>query len=240
MAFQEDDPVGAPEWIVTYSDMISLLVTFFVLLLSFASIAAKEEAKMKQFLRGMWGVFPADQGSAIEAPVEEVSPDRTYRMSASFEKSTRPFESVLHDLERAGLRANDERLPVDLSTSTSGIRLAFGDAERFAAGDERVGPSLVSALVRIADLVHAYPFEVVVEGHGDERFQADERFADAEALSLARAAASAAVLCRSGKLDPRRVSLTAYSAPLSSEKSEPAGANLARRIEIRLVPVAGI
>jgi chemotaxis protein MotB len=34
---EEDEPVGAPEWMVTFSDCMTLLLTFFVLLLSFSS-----------------------------------------------------------------------------------------------------------------------------------------------------------------------------------------------------------
>jgi flagellar motor protein MotB len=34
---EEDDPGGAPEWMVTFSDCMTLLLTFFVLLLSFSS-----------------------------------------------------------------------------------------------------------------------------------------------------------------------------------------------------------
>ena len=44
---QDDDEAraGAPEWIVTFADLMSLLLTFFVLLLSFSSTqVAKFEA----------------------------------------------------------------------------------------------------------------------------------------------------------------------------------------------------
>src|SRR4030043_268808 len=34
---EEDEPAGAPEWMVTFSDFMTLLLTFFVLLLSFSS-----------------------------------------------------------------------------------------------------------------------------------------------------------------------------------------------------------
>jgi chemotaxis protein MotB len=34
---EEDEPAGAPEWMVTFSDCMTLLLTFFVLLLSFSS-----------------------------------------------------------------------------------------------------------------------------------------------------------------------------------------------------------
>ncbi|MHC4551843.1 MAG: flagellar motor protein MotB [Planctomycetota bacterium] len=42
---EEDIPEGAPEWMVTFSDCMTLLLTFFVLLLSFSSFSDKQEAK---------------------------------------------------------------------------------------------------------------------------------------------------------------------------------------------------
>ena len=38
---EEDEPAGAPEWMVTFSDCMTLLLTFFVLLLSFSSFGEK-------------------------------------------------------------------------------------------------------------------------------------------------------------------------------------------------------
>lgn len=37
MMMEEDEPAGAPDWMVTFSDCMTLLLTFFVLLLSFSS-----------------------------------------------------------------------------------------------------------------------------------------------------------------------------------------------------------
>jgi len=38
---EEDKPAGAPEWMVTFSDCMTLLLTFFVLMLSFSSFGEK-------------------------------------------------------------------------------------------------------------------------------------------------------------------------------------------------------
>ena len=37
--FEPDEPAGAPDWMVTFSDCMTLLLTFFVLLLSFSSFS---------------------------------------------------------------------------------------------------------------------------------------------------------------------------------------------------------
>lgn len=45
---EEEIPEGAPEWMVTFSDCMTLLLTFFVLLLSFSSFSDKQDAKYRQ------------------------------------------------------------------------------------------------------------------------------------------------------------------------------------------------
>ncbi|GIW95085.1 MAG: MotB protein [Pirellulaceae bacterium] len=44
MALTEDEaPGGAPEWVVTYGDMMSLLLTFFIMLVSMSEIKSEEQ-----------------------------------------------------------------------------------------------------------------------------------------------------------------------------------------------------
>lgn len=45
---EEDVPEGAPEWMVTFSDCMTLLLTFFVLLLSFSSFDNKDDAPYRK------------------------------------------------------------------------------------------------------------------------------------------------------------------------------------------------
>ena len=45
-ADEEDGPPGAPKWMVTFSDCMTLLLTFFVLLLTFSSFDDKSFRKM--------------------------------------------------------------------------------------------------------------------------------------------------------------------------------------------------
>ena len=48
---------GAPGWVVTFGDMMSLLLTFFILLLSFAKL---EKSKFKVFAISMQKAFGVD------------------------------------------------------------------------------------------------------------------------------------------------------------------------------------
>lgn len=77
MAFQEDPPAGVPEWLVTFGDMMSLLLTFFIMLVSMSEmksesrVASAVEAMKKQFGRDKEQQPGASRlrGAKIEAPV---------------------------------------------------------------------------------------------------------------------------------------------------------------------------
>jgi len=56
---EEDDAAGAPEWMVTFSDCMTLLLTFFVLLLSFSSFDNKIFRKLKViYSKGLTTIVP--------------------------------------------------------------------------------------------------------------------------------------------------------------------------------------
>ena len=48
---EDDPPQGAAEWLTTYSDMVTLLLTFFVLLFSMASVDSKKFEEVAYSLR---------------------------------------------------------------------------------------------------------------------------------------------------------------------------------------------
>jgi chemotaxis protein MotB len=61
---------GAPPWIATFVDMISLLVTFFILLFSFSSIKEFETFSSPQNIPGSRGTVPS-LGTAMTAPKDD-------------------------------------------------------------------------------------------------------------------------------------------------------------------------
>lgn len=66
----EDGGVGAPEWMLTYSDCMTLLLTFFVLLISFSSFDEKVYRKVESaFTEGLSsiGVRPVRDNLALES-----------------------------------------------------------------------------------------------------------------------------------------------------------------------------
>ena len=48
MAEPEEEQGGVPEWVVTYGDMMSLLLTFFIMLVSMSELKMKDVAPLLQ------------------------------------------------------------------------------------------------------------------------------------------------------------------------------------------------
>ena len=53
---EKKGPSGAPKWVVTFADLMSLLLTFFVLLLSMSTIDATKFRKINGSLKMAFGV----------------------------------------------------------------------------------------------------------------------------------------------------------------------------------------
>ncbi|MFK5949060.1 MAG: MotB family protein [Methylococcales bacterium] len=119
MANKKCPPVGAPAWMATFADMATLLMAFFVLLLSFSTMDAARFKKMAESMKNAFGVqrdVPASEipmGVSIIAqhfspatteptPLEEVKQSvrqKTSKLELPTERTTR--------LEALQLQANE-------------------------------------------------------------------------------------------------------------------------------------
>lgn len=237
---EEEAPAGAPEWIVTFSDMVSLLVTFFVMLMSFSTISARDTMVLVE-------AFNNSRGGMIESPggPDAVDPPPNDRMRAVHPRRgadsphTRPDEELHENLEEMGQRADEEHVPVDLSRSLDGLRIAFGEAASFAPGSAEVTPELRRSLGEIGRVLEHYSHMVVVEGHTDGLFEPTPEHPTAAALATARAEAAArSMLAQSGlSADMVQVSGLGSSAPVADEES-PSGRRVNRRVEVRVLALS--
>lgn len=62
---EESGGGGAPGWMVTYGDLMSLLLTFFVLIVSFSSIQNVKFQKALGSLKAALGVLPKEESLSL-------------------------------------------------------------------------------------------------------------------------------------------------------------------------------
>lgn len=231
---QEEEPQGAPEWIVTFSDITSLLVTFFVLILTFSTLEPEKKNRVVGFLKGAMGIMtrPGEssrnslrsEDSDLKNRVQEKGQDLPF---------ARDLEDLEEDLDRLQVKHMSGReLRIDKIEGALRIRIA-GD-RLFDPGSTDLRSDYLPVLAEVADILGYYRNRIIVEGHTDDRFPGDDDlFPPGYELAGRMAAAVAEVLIRQGSVPRGQVSIASYGAsrPLTTNATA-AGRARNRRVEI--------
>lgn len=221
-------PAGAPAWMATFSDLATLLLTFFVLLLSFAELNVKEFKEMLGSVRDAFGVQYQVEGhfeAHSQSPVDlNVAP--TYVMNETEEVA----EQVQAAVEEAELEDQ-----VEVEVGENGVTVRLEDSLLFEPGAAELDPSVAGEIVRtIAELGRNLQQPVAIEGHTDDRPIHNGRFPSNWELSTARAASVLQYVLQQTDLPPERFSLAGYgdTRPLVANDSADNRARN-RRVEFR-------
>ena len=219
---------GAPAWMATFSDLATLLLTFFVLLLSFAELNVKEFKEMLGSVRDAFGVQFQVEGqfeAHSQSPVDlNVAP--TYVMNDTEEVAEQLDEAI----EEAGL--SDE---VEVEVGENGVTVRMKESVLFGAGQAQVDPSVAGEILdTIAQLAGEIDQPVAIEGHTDDRPIHTGRFRSNWELSTARAASVLEYILQQSTLPADRFSIAGYAdtRPLVANDSEENRARN-RRVEFR-------
>ena len=191
---------GAPAWMVTFSDMVTLLLTFFVLLLSMANMDKVKFREAASSIRGAFGVMSGSNPTSISPPsVVEFAPiedDYTARL----------YQRVQAVLAR--LKLDRE---IELVKDRGAVVLRIKDSILFAAGGSTLRPEAHPVLAKIAEMVRPLPLSLRIEGHSDDTPTGNNEFSNWD-LSVARSIAVLKFLGKENLLPLDRMSSVGYGA----------------------------
>ena len=235
---EDTGPAGAPEWVVTFTDMISLLVTFFVLLMTFSSLEEYDLLKVESWLTGDTGIL-ANRGMHAVDTLEEDFVAATDVRRGSLQPHDRPSEELEENLADMGQRQREGDVPVYFANVADGIVLEFADDESFSPGSTMVSASLRQSLGEIGRTLEAYPHMVVVEGFTDGAFLPTDRHPTAESLSFARASAAADIMLQESRLPVEQVQIVGRgAAEPRGDDATVEGRRRNRRVQIRVLSLS--
>jgi len=213
-------------WVATFGDLISLMLTFFVLLVSMSTM---DDLTLKEISSAFSaaGMSVFDNASNTDIKVQPVQSQRTVSMQelmlAARQKAHRVLQNSVWEHKVRAIVSKDQ------------VTLRLPDAVLFEAGQATLKQQDIIILRRLARLFASMPGHIRVEGHtGPGSLPADSPFSDAWNLSLARAASVLHVLESEG-VHRSRLSLVGYgpSKPISTDAT-PYGRNKNRRVDIVL------
>ncbi|MGV3518637.1 MotB family protein [Luteitalea sp.] len=262
MIDDESSGGGTPAWVVTFADLMSLLMCFFVLLLSFSEL---DKAKFKQIAGELSQAF----GVQREVPVVE-TPMGTSAVFTDFSPG-RPEPTVLESVKQhsstdaPNLETNSSKSAVealadanaaDLTAATAAalreaLKTAIGEGRlqiesgpkrivlrveengSFASGSADVTPAFETLLTTMVSVLGRVPGTLTVEGHTDDVPIRTARFSSNWDLSAARAAAVANALLRDGTLTSQRLRVQGYAETQPREpNASPEQRARNRRVEV--------
>ena len=155
---QKKPPAGAPMWMVTFSDMVTLLLTFFVLMLSMANMDKVKFNQASDSLAGAFGVLASSTKS-------EVAPPKV----VSYSPVDDDFTSRVYRRLKTKLRELKLNKKIELVKDRGAVVLRVDEAVLFESGQSQLQPDAEPVLRKVAELVRPLPLNLKIEGHTDDR-----------------------------------------------------------------------
>ncbi len=225
---QKDCPAGAPAWMITFSDLVTLLLTFFVLLLSMANMDEVKFNAAAKSMQDAFGSFSSPSKVEFKVPVLPSVP------SAKFTPIPQQSAEQIYDKVQAKLQSL--RLSKDIEfvkKDENSIVLRIKDSVLFAPGVARLEPESYPVLRSIADIIRPLPMDLRIEGHTDNTPVGDQY--DNWNLSVARAVSVLRYYMQSNMFPLDRMAAVGYGAdrPVTTNTDEAAKAKN-RRVDFIL------
>ncbi len=222
----EPEKDRSERWLLTYADMITLLLGLFVILYATGKV---DEVKFEQVAASLQRAFrvPVLEGAAASAAISTGAVSNTVAGLTAIGATIGPELVSYARREELG----DQ---ISVTASREAVVITLAGAWTFGSGSAELRPEGRAALEFIAAALRALPDQnpVHVVGHTDNLPSNSGRFPSNWELSSARAATVARLLAEQG-VESWRISATGYAdtRPIA-EPETPEGRARTRRVEL--------
>ncbi len=202
---QEDEAAGVPEWVITFGDMMSLLLTFFIMLASMSEI--KEEQRYQAMVDSLRMRFGHDAATVSALPGRLKPRNSAYKKLASMGRARRV------DTMRGGQKI---RAPVGdydrVMKTAASERSTVGGVIYFPEGRWQLTKQQKSVLQTIAKELRGKPQKIEIRGHTSNRpLPKDSPLKDHWDLAYARCRETRAYLVKLG-INSKRIRVAVAAA----------------------------
>lgn len=213
---QEEHKAGAPEWLATYGDMVTLLLVFFVLLFSMSSVDSQKYKAVVQSLSGSLGVLDSGTTVSLEQLVNNFpsdSPTDSPTEAEEFSDMQEELQKILEDTELNG--------QVKLEINERGLLIRFLDSVLFDSGKADLKPQAMEIIDKISNILKETNKKITVEGHTDNVPISTFKYPSNWELSTTRAVNVVKYLIDKNYINPVRLSAAGYADqhPISDNKT---------------------
>lgn len=228
----QDKGVDPNGWMTTFSDLMTLLLTFFVLLFSFNSMDDKTLETMFGNFNAGSGVMSFKEYRKIARPKEMLIEGLRSFIDKRVEEAEDTHSGMDADeIVSRGFEESGDFL--DIVPVRDGFKMVFGAEMLFPSAEAEIREEMKPALQKIADFLLVTSYQVYIEGHTDNIPLRHGPYASNEELSTARALSVVEYLIREAGVPSSAVAAIGLGEirPRASN-TDPAGRSKNRRVEI--------
>ncbi|MBW2554589.1 MAG: OmpA family protein [Deltaproteobacteria bacterium] len=228
----KEEEADVMKWMVTFSDLITLLLTFFVLLLTMCSLEAGKVQQFQAACTDAMGVLLEGKFSEVQERIISSSNKHIDEQALKMENILRQFSGI-----KTMLISKDKGGRLKFKELERGLSIIIRDDLLFSSGKSEINPEGISVLRDIGSKFENFEGRVIVEGHTDNVSISTEKFPSNWELSISRAVNIVRFLAEEVGVKLIKMSAVGYADTkpvISNDTSEKKKKN--RRVEIILVP----
>ena len=237
MKKREEKEANHERWLLTYSDLITLLMIFFVIMYASSNVSAsKYKAVSDSFKIALGGgrtLIGQEQGADINASnnVENSSTSKDNKELSEENKLMNLKENVDNYLQSAGMNAS-----ISTSIEERGLVISLKDSIIFDSGKAEIKSDYKKKLVDLGSILNKMDSYIRVEGHTDNVPINNNKFNSNWQLSVIRATNVTELLIEEAHIAPKRLSSVGYGEfrPVANNTTEQ-GRSQNRRVDIVLI-----
>ena len=218
-------PAGAPEYMVTYGDMMTLLLCFFVIIVSMSEM--KEDQKFQQALESIKRALGLSGGIGVTAA--QVPPTNTITQQLNTLILRKPELNEGKTVDD-GIEGQDP----SVTMVRDGLQYTIGGKISFETGRARLLDGARTHLAEFAPSLRGFNYKIRVRGHATPKpAKLYAPFKSLDELSFARATAVKDFLVEQGVREERiTVEACGASEPLRAQAYDEESRAINRRVSI--------
>ncbi len=194
----EEDPASTDRdrWLVTYADLITLLMIFFVVMYALSSrISADNFSKITKSLKSSLHTKKKEGKDIFANMPSQVKSDTMQEAQMRVKQAVAQF---------------DGKSQVRVDLQDRGLVISLFDTAFFEANSPDLKPAMQQALNKISSSLATMSNAISVEGHSDN-IPPGGRYASNWQLAAERATKVVEYMSRVGRIAPKRMSATSYA-----------------------------
>ncbi len=241
MAKRKYSDPSAPLWCLSYGDMVTNMLCFFVMLMMFATFGKIEQVASKSESRAADAAFSVSftLSSAAAANAKPVKGSKDFLMVPT-QRNVVEMPRILKKIKKL-LQTVPMKDLIEVTPDEQNIKIIIPSKVLFLSGSATLRPESDQILLALLPILAEVHNDIRVDGHSDDVPTKNPTFPSNWELSSARACSVVRFLIERGGLFPTRFSAQGYAEnrPLQERAETPSEADRVknRRVEINILAI---